>query len=110
MFFELFTERQRLSHQIGATLASRLVQPFDMGGFAGIFSDLMPPFRRQNVGVTRPEIAGRHGTFALVRRQRLPHHSTRRIRAVAKGDPDDPTGLTFQREPNPDFFGVRADI
>jgi hypothetical protein len=33
MFFDLFTERHRLPHQIGATLASRLVKAFDMGGF-----------------------------------------------------------------------------
>ena len=69
MFFELFTERQRLPYQIGTELASRIVQPFDMGGFAGIFANLAQPFRRQDVGVTLPKIAVQPRPFPIVGRQ-----------------------------------------
>lgn len=110
MFFEIFTERQGLSHQIGTKLAERLVEPFDRARFAGLFADLMPPFRRQDRGVALPDIAGQQGTCAIIRRQRLPHRPTRHLGTVAKGDPDDPPGLACQRQPHPDLLRVCADI
>ena len=85
-------------------MAQRLVQPFEMARFAGIFADLRQPFRWQDLGVALPEIAVQEGAFAIIGRQRLSHRPTCRFGAVAEGDPDDPTGLAFQRQPNPDIL------
>ena len=44
MFFAIFTKREGLPNQVGTILAKRIVEPFNMARFAGIFADLMEPF------------------------------------------------------------------
>jgi hypothetical protein len=72
-----------------------------MRGFAGLLADRTMAFGRQDRGLTREQVALADRTFAILRWQPLPHFAAGFGGTVAKAEADEPSGLPFQGDPDP---------
>ena len=97
----ILTERECFPHQIRTALPQRVVEAFNMRCLARLFADWTVPFAREHTCICFPEVTIADRPFAIIGRKRLPELAAGLRTPIAKGQPNDPTRLPLQGNPDP---------
>lgn len=95
-----FRERQGGAHESPKPLAQRVVEAFDVVGFARFFPDAFVLISRQDGIICRPEVM-KTVRLAIGRRQGFRQTQTRADGTLAERKGDDLTGAAAERQPQP---------
>jgi len=101
MILQLFGKRQGFAHQAADALPQGGVEAFTMVRLSTVLSHRPMAFRRQDRRVRIPNIALRHRTLAVDRRQRRPQLLICRLVTGTNRDSHDFTGVAVEGQPDP---------
>ena len=103
-----FRKRQGLAHISTDALPERIVPPFDMRGFAGLFADTTMRLRRKHGGIGFPEVAETDAS-AICGGNPPPSSATGAFAPVADDKGDDVSSSPTLHHPQPSFPGAFSD-
>jgi hypothetical protein len=102
-------KRERSTYQTRDPLAERVIQPFDVTGFAALLANRLMPCRREYSRVCLPAVGIAHRTLTLDCRQGRPECTGSGRIACADCHPDNLPACTVKCQPNPLLLPFIAD-
>jgi hypothetical protein len=98
------TDSEGLAVEIHAPVAQGEIEALNQTGCTRAFERGPMAFGGNNLVVGKVTVGVANGTFAIVGRKRVPQFTTGLSRAVANGEANNPSRVTFKRQPYPELL------